>query len=151
MWEPRRLTTLWNSAASYSNNFTFTPLMGLLLSAVYCVSIRRVLFLCYLFAGYLSYSSTMKMEAVCSSKTTMNSYRSTRYYIPIHSTLLCYIVLKRPGFSLLFKVSHVLCFLQDVLPYISYALSVGVTSTARQMKPPETVNTIRVEEKRYDK
>jgi hypothetical protein len=49
------------------------------------------------------------------------------------------------------KVSHVLGFLQDVLPYISCAVSAGITSTARHMKSPETANGIRVEEKRYDK
>jgi hypothetical protein len=35
---------------------------------------------CWLLA--LTYSSTMKMEAICSSEVLMNLYRSTQHYIP---------------------------------------------------------------------
>jgi hypothetical protein len=38
--------------------------------------------LCYLHTSYLAYSSTLKMEAICSPETHVNFYKRPRYYIP---------------------------------------------------------------------
>jgi hypothetical protein len=40
------------------------------------------LFYFFMLGSYLSYSSTLKMEAMCSSKTSVNFYRTARRYIP---------------------------------------------------------------------
>jgi hypothetical protein len=40
-----------------------------------------------LLATCLTYSSTLKLEAVCSSETSISSYRATLHYTPEYSTL----------------------------------------------------------------
>jgi hypothetical protein len=47
---------------------------------------------CFTLVSCLAYSSTMKMEATCSSETSVDFQRTTRHYIPEDKTLLkhCY-------------------------------------------------------------
>jgi hypothetical protein len=37
---------------------------------------------CFMLVSYLAYSSTLKMEATCSSETSVDFQRITRRYIP---------------------------------------------------------------------
>jgi hypothetical protein len=42
---------------------------------------------CFTLASYSTYSLTLKMEAICSSETSVDFQRTTQRYIPEESTL----------------------------------------------------------------
>jgi hypothetical protein len=41
---------------------------------------------CFLLTTHFAYALTLKMEAVCSSETSVNFYWATQHYIPVDST-----------------------------------------------------------------
>jgi hypothetical protein len=106
MWEPRRLTTIWAFTACCRDRF-FLSMRNYVVFEVLTAEVtessifrdirpcsllkvnRRLLFMppAFKLDPCSVYSSTLKMEAICSSETSVGFQRTTRRYIPEDNTL----------------------------------------------------------------